>query len=77
MFEATLHGVSRGDYSPFFRRFWVFRLHVNPEEGKQGNFRYDLNYNPNNNNIENNINITIRPLPEIWKELLGTQYGLG
>jgi hypothetical protein len=38
-FEATLHGVSRGDSSPVFRCFWVFRL--NPEEGKRGNFRYD------------------------------------
>jgi len=75
MFEATLHGVSRGDYSPVLGCFWVFRL--NPEEGKRGNFRYDLNYNPNKNNIEDNIDIMIRPLPEIRRELLGAQYGLG
>jgi len=53
----------------------VFRL--NPEEGKRGNFRNDLNYNPNKNNIEENNDILIRPLPEIWRVSFGAQYGLG
>jgi hypothetical protein len=74
MSELTLHGVSRGDSSLAFRRFWVFHLY--PEEGKIEKFRYDINYNPNKNNIEN-TDITVRPLPEIWRESFGAQYGLG
>jgi hypothetical protein len=38
---------------------------------QESEFSIDLNYNPNKNNIEDNIDITIRPLPEIWRELLG------
>jgi len=53
----------------------VFRL--NPEEGKRGNFRYDLNYNQNKNNIEENTDIITRPRPEIWRVSFSAQYGLG
>jgi hypothetical protein len=52
----------------------VFRL--NPEEGKRGNFRYDLTYNKNKNNIEENTDIITRPRPEILRVSFSAKYGL-